>query len=207
MSCFELAQQPRGINGGSCKYDVRQIYPQTAAIGNSARPGVSGAAVGTTSFVFNHDNLWWIPSLSYFQISGKFVHPSTAALTVAASPTYDLAFAYCDGWCNCLFSQIQYQLNASTVELLQQPAVADTAQLYSTVDRTWLKSFGSASGVGEGFTTRIRNSCGVHNLSTASNEVVASWRPALSIFDCPHGVPPARSIVSTLAGPEPRRRT
>jgi hypothetical protein len=115
---------------------------------------------------------------------------------------YADGIAYADNWPPTLFSQITYQCNSQTVELLQNPAITDTAQLYSTVDKTWLKSFGSSSCVGESFTTRLRNSSTQGdvrlvggNPTAASgnwNQVTASWRPALSIFDCPHGVPPGQ---------------
>lgn len=170
------------------KYDIRQIYPQTSAITN-ARPGVSGAATGQTTFQWQDDMLWWVPSLSYFNTRGHFLSSTGTALPRQTLPE----IAYVDNWVSAMFSQVQIFCNSQSVEQLQNPPQADTACLYSSVDQTWLRSFGSASGVGEALTTRQLNS---QQFGTAApsannyNEVVASWRPAISLFDTAHGIPP-----------------
>lgn len=184
---FELADGPRPVNGGTQRMQTVQLFPATAAI-SGTRPGVSGATTGQTSWLFTEDTYWWVPSQSYFTITGHFARAGTGlALPATAS------LAYCDNWVATLFQQIQYQLNSQTVELLQNPPISDTALTYSSVDRTWLKSFGSANGLGEGLMARIWNSSqfGTGAATTTNyNEVVATFRPALSIFDVPHGIPP-----------------
>lgn len=184
MSAFELADGPRSINGGAVRYDIRQLYPQTAAIAN-ARPGVNGAATGQTTFQWNDDSLWWVPSLSYFNIRGHFTDTSGNALTKSSG------IAYCDNWVSAMFSQIQVFCNSQSLELLQNPAQADTALLYASVDKTFLESFASLSGVGEALTTRQLNSAVNGSGSTTTyNEVVAAYRPSLSLFDHCTGIPP-----------------
>lgn len=186
MSAFELADGPRALNGGAVKYDIRQLFPQTAAV-SGTRPGVSGATTGQTTFQWNDDNLWWIPSMSYFDIRGHFTDTSGNAL--GRGP----ALAIADNWVPCLFSQIQAFCNSQTVSLVQNPPQTDTVLTYATVDHTFLKSFGTASGVGVPYTTRALNvgqwGAGTGNAGNL-NEVVAMWRPPMSLFDCPTGIPP-----------------
>jgi hypothetical protein len=187
MSMFELADGPRPVNGGTHRMQTVQLFPATAAI-NGTRPGVSGATTGQTTWLFTEDTYWWVPSLSYFTIRGHFVRAATGLALPATT-----GLGYVDNWPAVLFQQIQYQLNSQTVELLQNPPISDTAITYSAVDRTWLKSFGSANGLGESLMSRIWNSSqfGAGAPTAANyNEVVATFRPALSIFDCPHGIPP-----------------
>ncbi len=188
MSAFDLPEEPREINGGATAYDIRQMYPTTASVTN-ARPGVTGAAVGTTTFQWEDSNLHWVPSLSYFVIRGRFLDPTNSLARTSG-------IAYCDNWPAALFSQIGFMCGSTSVELLQSPPQADTALLYSSVDRTWLKSFGSASGVGESFQQRCLNSAqfGTAAVGTTNqNEVTCTWRPSLSIFDCAHAIPPLGS--------------
>lgn len=194
MSLFEIQEQPRSINGGAVRYDIRQLYPVSAAITN-ARPGVNGAATGITTFQWNDDVNYWIPAASYFTIRGHFLDGSGNALARPPLGPASTAtpVAYVDNWPSVLFQQIQAFCNSSSLELLQNPPQADTALLYSSVDRTWLKSFASASGVGEGFQTRALNSAqfGTAAVGTTNyNEVVATWRPSISLFDCAEAIPP-----------------
>jgi hypothetical protein len=186
MSAFEIPEVPRSINGGAIRYDMRQLFPTTAAI-SGTRPGVSGATTGITTFLWNDSNLYWVPALSYFNLRGHFLDGSGHALDRTSG------ISYADNWPATLFQQIQIFMNSQSVELLQNPPQADTAILYSTVDRTWLKSFGSAQGVGEALTTRQLNSAqfGTAAVSATNyNEVVATWRPNLSVFDCSYGICP-----------------
>jgi len=186
MSSFEIPQDPRSLNGGAIHYDMRQMLPTTSFVSNS-RPGVSGAATGITTFQWDDPALYWVPALSYFDIRGHFLDGSGNAL---ARSSY---LGYADNWVSTMFQQIQVFLNSTSLELLQNPPQADTAIAYSSMDRTYLKSFASASGVGEGLMTRFLNSAqfGTAAVSTTNyNEVVATWRPSLSIFDCAYGIPP-----------------
>ena len=189
MSSFDLSDGPRQVNGGCSRVLTQQLYPQTSAI-SGTRPGVSGASTGLTTFQWSDDVNWWVPSLSYFNVRGHFVDFSG---TIGLA--YQGGLAYCDNWVPTWFSQIQYLLNSQTVELLQNPPQSDTALVYSACDRTWLRSFGTASGLGEGLQARVWNSAsygvGTGSIGTANtNEVVATWRPSLSIFDVAHGIPP-----------------
>lgn len=186
MSQFNIPDEPRSLNGGAVKYDMRQMLPTTAFISNS-RPGVSGSAQGITTFAWDDPALYWVPSLSYFTVRGHFLDGAGNALA------RNSLLGYCDNWVSTLFQQIQIFLNSNSLELLQNPPQADTALAYSSMDRTYLKSFASASGVGEGLMTRFLNSAqfGTAAVSASNyNEVVASWRPALSIFDCTYSIPP-----------------
>lgn len=186
MSAFELADGPRSINGGAVRYDIRQLFPQSSSV-SGVRPGVAGAATGITTFQWNDDSLWWIPALSYFNIRGHFTDTSGNALA------RNSGIAYADNWPSTFFSQMQLFLNSQSVELLTFPAQSDTALLYGSVDKTYLDSFGTVSGIGEALTTRLLNSAQNGNGSpgaTNYNEVVAAWRPALSVFDHCTGIPP-----------------
>jgi len=193
MSAFELPEEPRLLNSGAVKFDIRQMLPRTSAI-SGTRPGVSGATQGITTFDWTDEQLHWIPALSYFTLRGHFLDGSGNAL--ARPPTGTIAVV--DNWCAVLFQQIQLFMNSTSVELLNNPAQADTALLYSSVDRTWLKSFGSSSGVGDGLQTRMLNAAqfGTAQFGTASNynELVATWRPSLSIFDCASAIPPGAQM-------------
>lgn len=183
---FDLADQPRDINGGADSLTYTQMFPQTSAIGGT-RPGVSGASTGVTTFQHQDSSRWWVPSQSYYVIRGHFLDGAGNALA------RDSGISYCDNWVSALFSQIQYFVDSKSVELLQNLPVADTAMLYSTADRSYLKSFASASGVGESLVTRQLNSAqfGTAAVSpTNYNEVVATWRPACSLFDTPGALPP-----------------
>lgn len=180
------------LNSGSIRYDCRQMLPVTSAVSGS-RPGVNGNSVGITTFQWTDEQLFWIPSLSYFVARCHLLDGSGNAL--ARPPAGAIAIA--DNWVACMFSQIQFFLNSTSVELLQSPAQADTALLYTSVDRTWLKSFGSASGVGEGLQTRFLNAAQVGTSSVSpsnANSVCATWRPSLSIFDCAQAIPPGAQI-------------
>lgn len=186
MSAFDLADGPRSIQGGARSYDIRQLFPQTAAI-SGTRPGVSGATTGQTTFQFNQDSRWWVPSLSYFNIRGHFTDTSGNALSRTSG------IAYVDNWPAALFSQIQGFCNSQSLELLQNPAQADQALTISSVDKTFLESFASLAGEGEALTTRQLNSAqfGTSSVSATNyNEVVAAWRPSLSLFDHCTGIPP-----------------
>jgi hypothetical protein len=183
---YDIPDQLRAINCGSVKYDIRQQFPVTAAVGGT-RPGVSGATTGITTFQWKDDVLHWIPALSYFVVRGHFLDGSGNALARTSF------VSYADNWCSTLFSQIQVFLDSSSLELLQFPAQADTAIVYSSVDKTWLKSFGTSSGLGEGFMKRCLNSAQFGTAAVGAsnyNEVTATWRPALSIFDCAYALPP-----------------
>ena len=188
MASFELADGPRQVNGGCSRVLTQQLYPQTSAI-SGTRPGVSGASTGLTTFQWSDDVNWWVPSLSYFNVRGHFLNfdGSTGLL-------YTGSLGYCDNWVPTWFSQIQYLLNSQTVELLQNPPQSDTALVYSACDLTWLRSYGTSSGLGEALQTRIWNSAcdgiGTGAATANANEVVACWRPSLSIFDVAHGIPP-----------------
>jgi hypothetical protein len=188
MAAFDIPAEFRDKFGGAVKFDVRQLYPQTAAV-SGVRPGVSGAASGQTTFQWQDGTLWWVPALSYFVIRGHFLDGSGNAL--ARPPTGQLGYA--DNWPSTLFQQVQFFIDSQSLELLQNPPQSDTALAYSTVDKTYLKSFASASGLGEALQTRVLNS-GQFGTSavgaTNYNEVVATWRPSLSIFDCAKGLPP-----------------
>jgi hypothetical protein len=187
-SVFELPQQFRLVNGGAQKYDIRQQFPLTSAI-SGQRPGVTGPAVGLTTFQWQDSNDWWIPSLSYFVLRGHFLDGSGNAL--ARPPTGVIGYA--DNWPALLWSQIQMFCNSQTVELLQNSAQADTAVAYSSVDRTFLKTTATASGMGEALQKRILNSAqfGTAGVGASNyNEVTATWRPALSLFDCSEALPP-----------------
>lgn len=109
MSMFELADGPRPVNGGSCRMQTVQLFPSTAAV-NGTRPGVSGATAGQTTWLFTEDSYWWVPSLSYFAISGHFVRAATGLALPATT-----SLGYCDNWVATMFQQIQYQLNSQTV--------------------------------------------------------------------------------------------
>jgi hypothetical protein len=189
MASFELAQQFRDKNGGALRYDMRQMFPQTSAI-SGQRPGVTAPATGITTFQWTDDSQHWVPALSYFNVRGHFLD-GVDGDALARPPVGRIGAA--DNWVACLFSQIQIFCNSQSIELLQNSPQADTAALYSSVDRTWLKSFGSASGVGEGLQTRILNSAQFGTAAVGAtnyNELVATWRPALSVMDCPSALPP-----------------
>lgn len=184
---FELADGPRPTNGGTQRMQTVQLFPATAAI-SGTRPGVSGATTGQTTWMFTEDTYWWVPALSYFTIAGHFVDSTTGFALPATT-----SLGYCDNWTSTLFQQIGYSLNSQTVELLQNPPISDTALVYSSCDRSWLKSFGTASGLGESLMTRIWNSSQFGTAAPGAanyNSVVATFRPALSIFDVAHGMPP-----------------
>ena len=187
MAAFEIPEGPRSINGGACRYNIVQMLPRTAAV-SGTRPGISGATQGLMTFDWNEDILWWLPSMSYFEIRAHMAVPTTLVSLARTA-----GIAYVDCWPAALFSQIQYYVNGGSVDLLQFPPQAEAASLYSSVDKTWLKSSGSAQGAGEALTTRILNSSqfGTASASTSNiNEIVATWRPPVSIFSCPHCLPP-----------------
>lgn len=121
--------------------------------------------------------------MSYFDVRGRFLDGSGNALSRTSG------IAYADNWVSTLFSQITVQCNGETVELLNACPQSDTSLLYSSVTKSYLKSFGSAMGVGEAFTTRILKSAGIA-AGTTPNSVTASWRPCLSLFDTASGLPP-----------------
>ena len=189
MSMFELESGPRNINGGAIRYQITQLPPRTGAVGGT-RPGVSGATAANVIFIWDEDTLHWLPSMSYFSIRAHFVNPNSGS-PIALARTAGIG--YCDAWPAALFSQIQYFLDSNTVENLQYPPQVEAAQMYSSVDNTWLKSFGSAQGAGEALTTRILNSSQFGTAGAGAsnyNEIVATWRPPLSIFDVPSALPP-----------------
>ena len=186
MASFELADGPRQQNGGAVRIDTRQIYPQTSAI-SGQRVGVAAPCTGLTQFNFTDDALWWVPSLSYFSLRGHFLDGSGNSLSRASG------ISYVDDWPSVLFSQISCLVNSQTIELLQNPAQSDAALCYSSCDKTWLQSFGTAGGIGEALTTRQLNSSQFGTAAVGAtnyNEVVATWRPSLSLFDVCHGIPP-----------------
>lgn len=189
MASFDLPDGPRSINGGACRYNIVQMLPRTAAV-SGTRPGVTGATQGLMTFQWDEDILWWVPSLSYFEIRAHMVNPNSGS-PIALARTAGIAYVDC--WPAALFSQIQYYVNNGSVDLLQFPPQAEAATLYSSVDRTYLQSSASAQGAGEALTTRILNSSQFGTAAAGAanyNEIVATWRPALSIFDCPHALPP-----------------
>lgn len=190
MAAFELPTQFRDKTGGAVAYDTRQLYPITSAL-SGQRPGVTAPAVGQTTYQWNDDSLWWVPALSWFSIRGHFTDGSGNAL--ARPPTSSIG--YVDDWPSVLFSQIQMFCNSQTVELLQAPPIADVALLYTSVDKTYLDSTASASGVGEPYQQRILNSAqfGTGSVSASNyNEIVATWRPSVSLFDTATGLPPGQ---------------
>ena len=185
---FAMPEHPRQIMGGVDKYDIRQLLPATSVV-NGARPGVNGAAVGMTQFRFDENIMHWVPAMSYFVIRGHFLDGSGNAL--ARPPVGTIAAV--DNWCSTLFSQIQLNCNGSSIELLQNPPQADTALAYSSVDHTWLRSSGSVSGIGDGLQTRMLNAAQFGTSAVGSsnyNELVAAWRPSISLFDSATPLPP-----------------
>lgn len=181
MAAFELATVPRDLNAGVQTFDVRTVLPTQSV--TSARAGT----FQTTIFEWKDTAAWWCPSQSYFNIRGHFTDTSGNALARTSG------IAYCDNWVSTLFSRIDLDCNGKTIESVQNVAQADTMNLYSTADKTYLESFGSACGAGEAYTTRKLNSAQFGTASVSSsnyNEVVATWRPPCGVFNIPTGIPP-----------------
>ncbi len=197
MAAFDLPQEYRDIFGGAAKLDIRQMPPTSPTVTGS-RPG-QGAASGFTTFQWQESQLWWVPSLSYFLLKGHFL-AANGTDSLPRPPTGQLG--YCDNWPSTLMSQVELTVDSNSLELLNtNPAVADTALTYASVDRTYLKSFASNAGIGEGLQTRIINSAHVGAAVSGGNykEVVACFRPALSTFDCPHALPPGPLMQMSFA--------
>lgn len=185
MSAFDIPSGSRQLNGGAIKFDSRQLFPVTSAV--SGRPGVNGSAVGQTTFQWREDYLYWLPSMSYFSIRAHILDGSGNALTRTSG------IAYVDNPCSTLFSQIEMFVDSQSLESCTNIPQVDTACLYSSVNKSWLQSFGSASGVGESLMTRINNTAKKGSAaagSTNGNELVFSWRPPISLFETAHGLPP-----------------
>lgn len=196
MSLFQSSRL-HSTNGGAISMTVQdQQSDQGAVIG---RPGVGGSARGTTSWTIRTDPRFIVWSECYFSLRGFFTDASATPLVGLGLPNLGTVaspaqIACCDNWPSTLFNNIKLLLNGEGVEQCQYPAQIDTVATYSVATNSFLKSYGSASGVGESLKARIA-AAGVQPRGdtplaggTNAGRVVATWRPPLSIFNTSNAI-------------------
>ena len=190
MSLFESPQRLASSNGGAISFTTVQQPPDQGSVSN-ARPGKTGLAVGDTIFTVRCDPRFLIFSESYFRIQGHFANGAgTAALPNTAQTK---RIAACDNWPAALFQTVRCTMNGTQIEQGLFNAQTDTVATYSAATESWLRSYGSASGVGESLVNRIA-AAGAQpygSVSTAvatSGAICATFRPPLSIFNCASAV-------------------
>lgn len=169
MSVFDLPQQLQSINAGCDRFDISQVYPISGNVTNSFVG--SGNASGLSTFQWSDSNLWWSPCNSYFQLQLQFSYGDG---TTIAPGDY---VAYADNFPSTLFSQIKTQINSRQLDIVDVPYIIDQALTYSNAKQNFLQTFGSLTRVGEGWQTRLNNTC------NNSGIVEVIYRPPCSIFD------------------------
>jgi hypothetical protein len=168
-SVFDIPQALESINSGASRYDTTLTYPIS---GNVSGVNVgSGAASGLSTFQWQDSNLWWSPRLSYFVLDVTF-------LKAGGVPAISDYVAYADNFVSTLFSQIKTQINSRQLDIIDVPYVIDTALTYANQKKTFIQSWASMSHTGEGFMTRLKNTC------ANGGTVEIAFRPPVSLFDC-----------------------
>ena len=187
MSLFQSPERLASTNGGAISFTVVEQPPDQGAI--SGRPGRTGLAIGDTIFTIRTDPRYVVFSESYFRVQGHFTKENGTTALPNNAQLHNMA--YCDNWTAALFQTARVTLNGSQIEQALFVPQTDTVATYSAASHTWLKSYGTASGVGESAKVRI-NASGAQprNDSTAANygECVATFRPPLSLWNCPTAI-------------------
>ncbi len=184
MSLFESPQRLASSNGGAISFTTVQQPPDQGSV-SGARPGKTGLAVGDTIFTVRCDPRFLIFSECYFRIQGHFT--GTDGATAIPNTAQALRIAACDNWPSAMFQTVRCTMNGTQVEQALFNPQTDTVATYSAATESWLRSYGSASGVGESLQTRV---CAAgaqpygSGTATSFGEIVATFRPPLSIFNC-----------------------
>lgn len=199
MALFQPPGSLATTSGGANSFTVVEQPPDQGAV--SGRPGVSSGASGDVLFTLRCDPRYWIPSETYFRIEGHFtIGDGSVALTwkgdtrIAANTdsTANSNIAYCQNWPSALFQTCRVLLNGTMLEQCQYVAQTDMVATISAATKGWLDSYGSAQGIGEPFMTRLANSAQYPSSAAAGaanfQEVVATWRPPLSILNYPYAI-------------------
>lgn len=189
MALFQSPDRLSSTNGGSVSFTVVEQPPDQGAV--VGIPGKSGLAQGDTIFTVRTDPRFIIFSECYFRIQGFFTSADgvspLANIGTRASPQL---ITVCDNWPAAMFQTCRVTLNGSQIEQCLNVPQTDTIATYSAATKSWLQSYGSASGVGESLSNRIlmagaqpRNATLAGGAAQAGR-ICATFRPPLSIFNC-----------------------
>ena len=177
MSIYDLPNELPSINGAASRYECVQIVPTSGNL-NSVVLG-TGNATGLSSFIWNDSVLWWSPCLSYWRMRVQFTKAN-------ATPLLTDYTAYADNFISLMFQNIKSHCNSRQIDMIDFPHIVDTVMTYSNSKKTFLDSYGSVTHVGEGFQTRLVNTC------SNGGVVEVCFRPPLALMQCKNLPPGAQ---------------
>lgn len=185
MSIFDLDTAIPSNTGGAADVSYVRVVPEGGSV-NQQSGSYVGSGLGTTTFNIPA-NKWYSPAMSNFVLTIE-VGKMDAAGTVfgpVASADY---VALCDNFVDTFFTQIQTNLNSSTLESIMFPHIVSTTCQYTNATKNYNSTFGSQAGVGIPFMTRYKELlAGAANSRTTMIEV--EFRPPAGFWNL-HKLPP-----------------
>lgn len=186
MALFQSPDRLSSTNGGSVSFTVVEQPPDQGSV--TGFPGKTGSAQGDTIFTVRTDPRFIIFSECYFRVQGHFTNAAeTKALPNIGTSANPQLITVCDNWPAALFQTCRVTLNGSQIEQCLNVPQTDTIATYSAATKSWLESYGSASGVGESLQNRVIAAGAQPRGSTVAGNwgfLTATFRPPLSIFNC-----------------------
>lgn len=183
MSIFDLDTAIPSNTGGAADVSYVRVVPEGGSVAQQAGQYVS-SGLGTTTFNIPANN-WYSPAMSNFVLTlnvGKVV--SGGAIGAVGADDY---VALCDNFIDTFFTQIQTNLNSSTLESIMFPQVVSTLTQYTNPTKNYNSTIGSMSGVGQPFMTRYKQL--LSNAGSGATVIEVEFRPPAGFWNL-HKLPP-----------------
>lgn len=186
MSIFDLDTAIPSNTGGAADVSYVRVVPEGGSVAQQSGQYV-GSGLGTTTFNIPASK-WYSPAMSNFVLTMSVGRISGGALSAVGADDY---VALCDNFIDTFFTQIQTNLNSSSLESITFPHIVSTATQYTNATKNYNSTLGSMSGVGMPFMTRYKQLLS-NNGSSSPTIVEVEFRPPAGFWNI-HKLPPGIS--------------
>lgn len=182
MSVFDLDTAIPSNTGGAADVSYVRVVPEGGSVAQQSGQFI-GSGLGTTTFNIPASK-WYSPAMSNFVLTIAVGRVASGVLTTVGADDY---VALCDNFIDTFFTQIQTNLNSSTLESIMFPHIVSTSTQYANATKNYNSTLGSMTGVGMPFMTRYKQLLSNNGVGPTIIEV--EFRPPAGFWNI-HKLPP-----------------